>query len=535
MYQYPRHILESALHPAVTQARASTDYSGPLNFFDFGHIALLNVALDLRPSKDNFRSKVCESCTFGNRAEVEIQAMLACHSRGPVGISDGPGETDFNLVRRMITTGGTILQPSRAMFAIDAHYAVAASLRPDGEVWASQTSLTTATSVSTVAAAAGAETAETSGQHANASTHGSAESTTLEEAGMAITHFVLAVGNKDSSGSGYTLQADDLHGLDPTQPYLVRRWDASADQVGCTEHESASQCAETWLPSGQGPHVTLKRQNQSSYDWLNTTGGKTHFQHELWGIYPVLGDGFCLLGELGKFVGVSETRFGRQPLRVTKDTMTVMIWGDPGEAVTVTGAVPRSGRGQEQESEPEPDKEVPSSLSLPQCAATTFQQTIDFGGHDLISFAHITSAAACCANCSATTGCHAWTWAGSKPAAGPSWYCWLKTADTNRGRIVGHISGALGKPAPPPSPSPSPPAPAPAPPPPPPPHSTGYSCAAGLCTVVPGGGAFNNSDCNHQCPSRPPPPPGTGLGLRVLTVIVPPSGGPVPLTFRRLP
>lgn len=61
--QYPRHILESALHPAVTQARASTDYDSPKNFFDFGHIALLNVALDLRPSKDNFRSKECTQCT----------------------------------------------------------------------------------------------------------------------------------------------------------------------------------------------------------------------------------------------------------------------------------------------------------------------------------------------------------------------------------------------------------------------------------------------------------------------------------------
>jgi hypothetical protein len=35
--QYPRHILESALHPSVTQARSSTDYDSPLNFYDYGH------------------------------------------------------------------------------------------------------------------------------------------------------------------------------------------------------------------------------------------------------------------------------------------------------------------------------------------------------------------------------------------------------------------------------------------------------------------------------------------------------------------
>ena len=78
--QYPRHILESALHPAVTQARASTDYSGWINFYDFGHIALLNVALDLRPSKDNFRTKVCESCKSYLSASTE-RVFCYCATR----------------------------------------------------------------------------------------------------------------------------------------------------------------------------------------------------------------------------------------------------------------------------------------------------------------------------------------------------------------------------------------------------------------------------------------------------------------------
>lgn len=102
-----------------------------------------------------------------------MEAMLACHSRGPVGISDGPGQTDSDLVRRIITHRGTILQPSRAMMAIDASYAKNKSRRPDGEVWASRTVLP-------LTGVSGHE--------------------------FCTTHFVLAVGNEDSTGKGYTLR-----------------------------------------------------------------------------------------------------------------------------------------------------------------------------------------------------------------------------------------------------------------------------------------------------------------------------------------
>ena len=163
----------------------------------------------------------------------------------------------------------------------------------------------------------------------------------------------MAVGNKDTPaiGGDYTLQYVDLQGLDSRKTYLVRKWSADT-AVGCTEKMQASACATTWLPplvDGEGgggsngvgaPHLNLDRQNQSSYAWsaehqimcyscrfllgppctlhlaivlisgwrrINTTA---QFTHELWGIYPILGEGFALLGELDKYVGVSETRFG---------------------------------------------------------------------------------------------------------------------------------------------------------------------------------------------------------------------------------
>ena len=89
-------------------------------------------------------------------------------------------------------------------------------------------------------------------------------------------------------------------------------------------------------------HLALAPQNQSSpASWDNAS---RPFAHELWGVYPVLGEGFALLGELGKFVGVSETRFA--DLSVATDAMTVRVRGDPGEVVTVTAAVPK-GSGQQ--------------------------------------------------------------------------------------------------------------------------------------------------------------------------------------------
>ena len=484
--QYPRHILESALHPAVTQARASTDYDSPLNFFDYGHIALLNVALDLAPSKDNFRTQLCTECNFGSRTNNELEAMLACHSRGPVGISDGPGQTDVDLVRRMITSKtGTILRPSRSMFAIDAHYAKNASRRPDGEVWSSHTLL----NLSLASESASAPTAQ-----------------------PVMTHFILAVGNKDSSGAGYTLQRSDLK-LSSHAPYLVRRFSKDPSS-GCTENAVASLCASTWLPTSGAPHLALQRQNQSdAQTWNNAS---RPFTHELWGVYPVLGDGFVLLGELDKFVGVSVTRF--EQIALAGGTMLVTVRGDPGEVVTVTVAVPKRPPAARAIGGGGVGSVAAGAAAVNNCSSSMFLKDTDFGGHDLMNFPGFTTAAACCANCTGTTDCTAWTWAGPNPAAGPPNYCWLKTSSANRGTIVGHTSGVPGRPGPVPPPTPSPP------------HD-GYSCAAGVCTRVPGGGAFNDSACDHQCHVAPPPPPprphgplGTDLALRVLSVVIPQTG-----------
>jgi hypothetical protein len=52
---YPRYILESLKHPAVTNARGSEDYAvGYSNLYYIGYTSLLYEAVGIVASKDNF-------------------------------------------------------------------------------------------------------------------------------------------------------------------------------------------------------------------------------------------------------------------------------------------------------------------------------------------------------------------------------------------------------------------------------------------------------------------------------------------------
>ena len=59
---------------------------------------------------------------------------------------------------------------------------------------------------------------------------------------------------------------------------------------------------------------------------------KTDFKYMV--VAPVLPNGLALLGELTKFIAVSETRF--VDMDVSKDITTVSLFGTPSEKVTLT-------------------------------------------------------------------------------------------------------------------------------------------------------------------------------------------------------
>ena len=59
--------------------------------------------------------------------------------------------------------------------------------------------------------------------------------------------------------------------------------------------------------------------------------------YQYWVLAPVVQDGVVLLGEMGKVVSVSETRF--KSVKYTKGAVDVTMAGAPGEMVTVAATV----------------------------------------------------------------------------------------------------------------------------------------------------------------------------------------------------
>ena len=103
---------------------------------------------------------------------------------------------------------------------------------------------------------------------------------------------------------------------------------------------------------------------------------------------------------------------------------------------------------------------APASPDGAGCARTL--AGTDFSGHDLAPPCGVAAdtAAACCAQCGARSGCRAWTFISPRQ-------CCLKTSDAGRRAVPGHVSGCIGNcSAPPAPPHPTPPQPPPPPPPP---------------------------------------------------------------------
>ena len=135
----PSDAILAAKADWATNARASDDYALPSNLPSFGGGALLLWALGLRPSKDTFwttsnSSKRAYAPGANPGTNVELNAIVAATSTGPVGIGDAAGETDAALVARTCAADGALLQPAKPLTPLDRTYA--ASWR-GGEAWGS--------------------------------------------------------------------------------------------------------------------------------------------------------------------------------------------------------------------------------------------------------------------------------------------------------------------------------------------------------------------------------------------------------------
>ena len=171
----PSDLMASVRFASVTNYRASTDYgiadkSLPLQPRDdninIGASSLLGFALGLRPSKDSLwtaRPPNCRGVTAAERANcggkgaqsnpgsnIELNAIVATLSTGPVALADKARATNVTIVRRCVRRDGRILQPDKPATAVDSTFAqrtwtLGSRRAPPGMVWAASTVLSGAT------------------------------------------------------------------------------------------------------------------------------------------------------------------------------------------------------------------------------------------------------------------------------------------------------------------------------------------------------------------------------------------------------
>jgi len=244
---------------------------------------------------------------------------VTAFSTGPFGIADNVAMTHLPNVRATCMADGTLLGPTRPLMAIDASYARDLSVAVqdhfhNGNVW---------NSASDIATADGADGGRMSYMsYFYVLEFGLVKQFRLQRLDL---HSGRADGRPQSRGlvpgRDYAhLIWDDGGTFAPSMAgrYTAGRWQAAAQPVwsGADVHATVTIGAATLPPAGVYPNGTLAS--------------------SLHGFLPIV-HGFCLLGELGKFVAVSPVRFSQ--LRVSDSELEVQVAGAPGEEVRVSVSV----------------------------------------------------------------------------------------------------------------------------------------------------------------------------------------------------
>ena len=249
-----RHLLQSLEVSAVTQARASDDYVvSPYEGVDnwrIGGQSMLIDALGLAPSKDSFWST---SAQPGNPYGVErygaiprLEAVVTTLSAGPYAVADGIGYVNKNLVMRSVMADGRLIQPSSPATPID---------------------------ISIL-------------QQTFGGNHGP----------TGEVWFAPSVVSGGSHRFGYLLAAgveQDFEGLIPSHLGYTDKY-ASFYAFDVTKTE-VSDALPSVLPFSSSQPLTIKKCGLDDFS--------------LWAIIPQEDNGWALLGELNKWVGVSGARF----------------------------------------------------------------------------------------------------------------------------------------------------------------------------------------------------------------------------------
>jgi hypothetical protein len=281
----PADILQSAMHPAVTNARASDDYGvGSAGSWHIARSSLLLSALGMRASKDNFATGAATD--RGRETSPFLSAAVCALSGGPVGFSDALFATNPAVLWPTTTSNGTLLHASRPATALDVQFSGVGALAA-GDVRAAHSA--------------------------------------INGGGLGpLTFYSILAADAAPGVVRESLVAADLWPL-PTNPvpgdspsWFMWQWNNTA----CvTDGADAEDCVSIFEdPAGNTPLPAPRSSDDVAW--------------ELWFLSPLHG-GSTLLGEVGKFVAVSPDRF-KLVDSSGGNGLVVTLAGAPGEVVRVS-------------------------------------------------------------------------------------------------------------------------------------------------------------------------------------------------------
>lgn len=255
-----------------------------------------------------------------------IHTIVAVMSTGPVGIMDRVNATDVAMVKRTCMADGRLLQPSRAIAATDASFALDWKRRQgsgqsagQSHVWRTMSSIPDGAMANAWHYVLGFKLSGPYELHVD---------------DLAPPPSVLLPGHAGHAGGNGALALARPYAA---QAYVYRRFDWPL----CTDGGvPGAGCAAVWDPAGTLARGTSGAPVLGRWQKGNGTANNGTMYHELVTLAPVVA-GFAVLGELGKYVAVSPARF--QSVAHTSAGVVMQLAGAAQETIAVTVLVPADG------------------------------------------------------------------------------------------------------------------------------------------------------------------------------------------------
>jgi len=279
----PSDLLLTLQFDIVTNVRASDDYPTTTNW-NIGSASLLHWAMDVRPSKDTFWTQVHQpENPYNGRIEPSpsYEVLASLMSCGPVGFGDKLNYTNVDLILSTCNADGLLLQPSKPLTSIDAKFSINDRQVSDGgQIWASYSQ--------------------------------TRESTYYQ-------YYLMSMNVSES----FIIDENDFYPPMDSQNFqwVYRRY--SWDLIGCTNGSQAVPNCVRQLEPNSLPDVATG---------LNYPNGSRNF--DMWTFSPIV-NGYALLGELDKIVGMSPKRFDSLEFPEKDAGMAFGVSGAVGEVVHV--------------------------------------------------------------------------------------------------------------------------------------------------------------------------------------------------------